>query len=58
MLLDLKAHILLDNNLALRDTHKGHLKVVHMEALKEAHMDLLDLEEIIVDYSPRQLCCS
>lgn len=57
MPLDLKAHILLDNN-PLKDTHKGHLKVVHMEALKEAHMDLLDLEEIIVDYSPRQLCCS
>ena len=61
--LDLKAHILLDNNLAaLRGIQvKGHHKEVHMvqDPKDQAHMDLRDLEEILtVDCSPRQLCCS
>ena len=61
--LDLKAHILLDNNLVglLRGTLvKGHLKVVHMDqVLKvQALMDHLGLEETTEDCFLRRLCCS
>ena len=63
VLLDLKAHILLDSNLAglLRGIlDKGHLKEVHMDQdLKvQALMDLLGLEETTEDCFLRRLCCS
>ena len=64
VLLDLKAHILLDNNLAglLRGIlDKGHLKEVHMDQdLKvQALMDLLlGLEETTEDCFLKRQCCS